>query len=217
MIATDIRVSDIRTMFRNITPDPTTGMLELVNANFIADEPSIFGTVNEDWNKRELQWYLSQSLDVRDIPEPIPKTWKDVASTKHKINSNYGWCVFSRENGFQFDNALSALQKDKHSRQACLIYNRPSMHEDSKVDSMKDFMCTFSQQFLIRNDKLHFLSYMRSNDAIFGYKGDYAWATYLHNEALDVLQCSYKDLQKGDLIWNCASLHIYPRHHHLVE
>ena len=44
-------------------------MIEIIGASFIADEPAIFGTVNEDYVRRELNWYESQSLNVYDIEE----------------------------------------------------------------------------------------------------------------------------------------------------
>jgi thymidylate synthase len=216
MMGIDKRVSDIREMFRNITPDPVTGMREIVNASFIADEDIIFGTANPDYIQRELAWYLSQSLKVSDIPEPIPTIWQEVANSEGEINSNYGWCVFSKENGSQFENVKNTLLQDKHSRQGALIYNRPTMHVDSKRLGMKDFMCTYSQQFLIRDDKLVMLSYMRSNDAVFGYKNDVAWARYLQGEMLQALLPTYPTLEIGDLIWNAASLHVYPRHAYLL-
>jgi len=217
MFGLDQNVSDIRTMFRNIEPDPETGMREIVNASFIADEDVIFGTVNREYIERELTWYLSQSRNIRDIPEPIPQIWKDVADKDGFINSNYGWCVFSKENCSQFENVKNHLLRDKHTRQGALIYNRPNMHTHYNANGMKDFMCTFSQQFLIRNDKLHMLSYMRSNDAVFGYKNDVAWARYLQGEMLQALLPTYNNLVLGDLIWNAASLHVYPRHAYLVE
>jgi thymidylate synthase len=211
------RVSDIRELFKNSISDPTTGMLEIYNASFIADEPAIFGTVNEDWNLREREWYLSQSLYVTDIPAPIPQIWLNVASKDSRINSNYGWCVFSSENFKQYENVVNSLKNDKNTRQASLIYNRPSMHLDSNDNGMKDFMCTFAQQVLIRENKLIFIVFQRSMDAVFGYKGDYAWASYLQDKLLEDLLPTYPELIKGDILWNAASLHVYPRHLHLVK
>ena len=53
-------------------------VIELIGQSFIADEESIFGTVNHDWNQRELDWYLSQSLNVNHIPGETPAIWKQV-------------------------------------------------------------------------------------------------------------------------------------------
>ena len=216
LLGTTLSVKDIRAAFKAEVPNET-GNLELINACFVADEPSIFGTVNQDWNLREREWYLSQSLFVTDIPAPIPQIWLNIASKDSRINSNYGWCVFSSENFKQYENVVTSLKNDKNTRQASLIYNRPSMHLDSNDNGMKDFMCTFAQQVLIRDNKLIFIVFQRSMDAVFGYKGDYAWASYLQDKLLEDLLPTYPDLIKGDILWNAASLHVYPRHLHLVK
>ena len=78
------------------------GNIEIVNASFVADKPVIFGEVNDTWNARELRWYMSQSLNVNDIAPPVPAVWKQVASSKGMINSNYGWCIFSAANNYQY-------------------------------------------------------------------------------------------------------------------
>lgn len=184
--------------------------IEIIGAQFIADEPSIFGTVNEEWNKRELDWYKSQSLNVYDIEEPVPAVWKSV-STKEgeqgRINSNYGWCVWSTENGNQYDNVLAELKRNPDSRRGQMIYTRPTMHKDWNKDGMSDFMCCSNTIHHIRNGKLISNIYFRSNDAIFGYKGDYAWMKHVHeNLAKDL------NVEQGDIIWNAASLHVYERH-----
>jgi thymidylate synthase len=140
-----------------------------------------------------------------------------VASKDGMINSNYGWAVFSKENGEQFNNAIKALKDSKYSRQASLIYNRPSMHTDAKKDGMHDFMCTYATQFIIRDGLLCHFVYMRSNDAIFGYRGDWAWQNFVHDLALDEVKKQYPEVEKGPMMWNAASLHVYPRHFDLVR
>jgi thymidylate synthase len=91
------------------------------------------------------------------------------------------------------------------------------MHKDAFVDGMKDFMCTYAVQLMIRNGKLNYIVYMRSNDAVFGYKNDKYWHDVVFNKALDELKGMYPNLTKGNMYWNAASLHVYPRHFHLLE
>lgn len=213
-------VKDIRESFKSMLERGALaedGNLELINASFIADEDVIFGTLNDDWSQRERRWYISKSLNVNDIPPPIPKIWQQIASSNGEINSNYGWCIFSDENHHQYLKAIDALVASPISRQAVMIYTRPSMHEDSKRDGMRDFMCTYSVQLLIRNNLLHYIVNMRSNDAVFGYKGDSDWHRFVHNMAMANLAGVYPNLQKGLLFWNAGSLHVYPRHFHLVS
>lgn len=213
-------VNDIRMQFRGTYIEgkfAENDTIEILNASFIADEDIIFGSLNINYAKREIEWYKSESLNINDIPGDIPRIWQDIATEDGRINSNYGWCIFSSENGYQAQNALKTLFRDKHSRQATMIYIRPSMHEDSCVDGMKDFMCTYSAQMFIRNDTLHYIVYMRSNDAVFGYKNDRYWHNFAFDHLLDQLQTVYPELTKGNLYWNAASLHVYPRHYHLIE
>ena len=205
-------VSDIRRLLAEREPD-SNGMREIIAAQFIADESSIFGDVNTDWHDRELAWYLSESLNVNDIYGDIPKIWQDVSDRDGYINSNYGWCIFSRENGRQYDNAIEALMQDPYSRQANMIYTRPSMHVDAKKNGRRDFMCTNTVQLLIRNDVLYYIVNMRSSDAVFGYKGDRYWHEFVFNRAiLDI-----GNVSKGHMVWNAGSLHVYPRHESLVQ
>ena len=110
---------------------------------------------NEDYVKKELDWYLSQSLSILPKMKDV-KIWNDVATKddKKEINSNYGWCIFSEENGLQYQNCLSELIKNKESRRAVMIYTRPSMWKDYNRNGMSDFCCTTSTQCFIRDNKL---------------------------------------------------------------
>ncbi len=209
-------VNDIRRILKDSKPCEN-GTIEIINASFIADEASIFGEITE-YTERELEWYKSMSLNVNDIPGKAPKIWQDVSDENGYINSNYGWCVFSKENYNQFANSIMALIKDKYSRQACMIYTRPTMHIDSKANGMHDFMCTNTVQLLIRNNELHYIVNMRSNDAVYGYKNDKFWHDFVFNEAIKLLnEKTDYNVVKGNMYWNTASLHVYSRHFDLVE
>jgi len=191
--------------------------IEIINASFIADDAVIFGSVNEDYVKRELEWYKSQSLNVNDIPGGPPEIWKQVSSKDGFINSNYGWCIYSEENGNQYNNAKIELSINVCSRRAIMIYNRPSMHDDYHVDGMSDFMCTNAVQYLIRDGKVHALVYMRSNDAVFGYKNDYAWQKHVLQQLVSDLNDNWIHVEVGNIYWNVASMHVYERHFHLID
>lgn len=214
-----MRVKDIRSHFVHLYKHKLiiNDTIEIINCSFISDEESIFGELNMDYIKREIEWYESKSLNINDIKGNIPKIWKDVASKDGTINSNYGWCIFSKDNGYQLNNSINALIKNKHSRQATMIYIRPSMHKDAIENGMKDFMCTYSVQLMIRSNKLHYMVYMRSNDAVFGYKNDRYWHNYIHDFVMERLRLEYRDIEKGNLYWNVASMHIYSRHFNLIE
>ena len=187
-------------------------MVELIGATFLADEPAVFGKPNADWHARELAWYQSMSLNVNDIPEPIPAIWKEVSSKYGFINSNYGYLIWSDENHNQYDNVLKELQSNPFSRRAEMIYTRPSIWKEYNKDGMSDFICTDSVQYFIRSGKLVAHVRMRSNDLVFGYKGDYAWQRYVQTILAQDL-----GVDIGDLIWTVGNAHVYERHLSLID
>lgn len=216
--------------FRNISGSIC---LEIQNCNFVADKDWIVREPNYDYAKRELEWYKSQSLYVDDIPGKTPKIWESVASKTGdvgKINSNYGWCIFSNENGNQYRECLNALVKDHHTRQAVMFYNRPGMHKDANKDEMHDFMCTYQVQcFLNRyyyndNDKqnyfyvLRYIVYQRSQDLVFGYDNDILWHDYVANKLCRDLSSKIGiKVYPSYIECNVGSAHIYERHFSYLE
>lgn len=192
--------------------------IEIQHAHFLADKDSIIRQPNYDYAQREIEWYDSQSLNVNDIPGNTPKIWLDCADKNGIINSNYGWCVYSPQNFLQYENCLNALIKDLHTRQAVMIYTRPSMQYENNMNGMHDFMCTFSNQVFINGNKLDFIVNMRSNDAVFGYCNDYMWFKTLQCRLCNDLTKELEyEIFPGDIIWNAGSLHVYERHFKFLE
>lgn len=219
MINNTLRVKDIRQMFKDaynnkeFTIDRTGAKtIEILGATFNADEDYIVRTPAYEYIERELEWYKSTSRYVADIPGKTPAIWEQIASKDGKINSNYGWCIWTEENGNQYDNVLKELKSNPDSRRATMIYNRPSMHTDFETNGMNDFMCTFANSFFIRNGKLVSHYIMRSNDSVFGYNNDYAWARYVQAELANDL-----GVEVGDLIWTVSNIHVYERHFPMLE
>lgn len=191
--------------------------VEIVGASFLANQPLIFGAVNEDYVQRELDWYKSESLNVNDIPGGAPQIWKAVSDKDGFINSNYGWCIYSKENNHQFANVATELEDRPDSRRATMIYTRPTMWGDHNKNGRSDFMCTNTVQYMIRDGKVHAVVQMRSNDIVFGYRNDYAWQSYVLDHLIHELQNRGKFYGRGNIIWNVGSLHIYERHFYLVD
>ena len=218
------KVSDVRIALRDklhkqdfVIDKTGVKTIEIIGTSFNADEDAIFGEVNWDYVQRELGWYKSMSLNVKDIPggkqeANPPQIWTSVADYDGIINSNYGWTIWHRDNFYQYKNCVEELKKNKDSRRAIMIYTRPQMWYDYNERGRSDFMCTNAVQYLVRNDKVHAIVQMRSNDAIFGYKNDRAWQQHVLNEVASEI-----DYPAGDIIWNVGSLHVYERHFHLVN
>jgi thymidylate synthase len=184
----------------------------LIGESFIADEDWIIRKPNYEYIERELEWYKSQSLYVNDIPGETPAIWKQVASRDGKINSNYGYLIWSKANGNQYEYVLEELTKNPNSRRAVMIYNRPTMHQDYDENGMSDFVCTYANTFMIRDNKLisHYL--MRSNDAVFGYNNDVHWSMHVQKRLAKDL-----NIECGNIIWTATNLHVYSRHFKFIE
>lgn len=218
MIRIDERVSDVRGWFHELKSNQDyvidkTGckMIEVIGATFLADEPSIFGTVNREYVDREIEWYTSMSCNVNDIKGGAPSAWKACAASDGTINSNYGYLIWSGKNHNQYQHVLNELRRSPESRRAEMIYTRPSIWSEYNVNGMSDFICTDSVQYFIRNDRLIADVRMRSNDVIFGYKNDKAWQDHVHAKLASDL-----GILPGDMIWHAGSLHVYEKHWDLV-
>lgn len=210
---------DFRTIGNNVQQSNT---IEIQNAHFIADKDWIVREPNYNYFKRELEWYLSQSLNVNDIPGGAPTMWKACADKYGYVNSNYGWVIFNPQNEYQYDSCKDRLIADPHTREAIMIYNRPSMQNECCLNGMHDFMCCQNVQYFIneRNENLYLdcIVNFRSCDAVFGYDNDYLFQKYVLNRLTrDIKHVGNTILLPGIIYWNAGSLHVYERHFKFLE
>jgi len=192
-------------------------MIEILAANFHADEEAIFGTINHDYAEREKEWYLSMNRNVRAFPGGAPTIWKEVSDHNGYINSNYGWCCFSSQNGHQYHNMLKELLHNPYSRRATIIYTRPEMWEEFNLNGRSDFICTNTVQYFIREGHVYASVQMRSQDVVMGYKNDRHWQNFMLDRLLQDLHVQWPELKKGEIYWSVGSLHVYERHFYLVD
>ena len=100
----------------------------------------------------ELDWYRSGDLSIENIKR-YSSMWEKISDEYGMVNSNYGYLAkhFKCNNYItQFGWCVQQLYEDPHSRRALINYNNP----DHKYNGVKDFPCTISQQFYVRNNKL---------------------------------------------------------------
>lgn len=216
-------IKDIQEKFVELyeEDDKQYDTLEILGASFIANADSIFGTPNKQYRLAEVDWYDTQVRNVNKLQDfygKIPVIWKThAANNAGDINSNYGWMIYSKENGSQYDFALRELKENPNSRRATMIYQNPFMHTEYRRDGINDFCCTNAVTYYIKEDPnkgtvVNAVVQMRSNDAVFGYMNDVYW----QRKVLDRLAIDLS-LESGIIIWQAQSLHVYPRHYHLIE
>ena len=199
--------------------------IELFGASFLATEPAIFGEPVKDYIDAEIAWYESESTNINRLAKiygKSPVAWQYAANDYGEINSNYGHLIYSEKFYNQYQNVLQELLKNPDGRRATMVYNRPSIWKEYNEDGKSDFICTNAVSYYIRDGILHAVVQMRSNDAVFGYKNDYAWQFHLMEKLC--FDYNHEDryvngntIEPGMMMWQVQNLHVYERHFHLVE
>lgn len=138
--------------------------IEILSASFIANEPTIFGKINQDYIDAEIAWYESMSTNIGDIygdEKDPPKAWQYTANQHWEINSNYGALIFSNKYYNQYYKVLEELKKNPSSRRGTMVYNRPSIWVEYNENGKNDFICTNSVSYYIRDNILSAVVQMR--------------------------------------------------------
>jgi thymidylate synthase len=162
----------------------------------------IFKT-SESYIDKETKWYYSQNPNNEYIKQ-YAQIWSTASDENGMTNSNYGFLMFSPQNGYQFKNVVKELKENPNSRRAIAYYTNPFMH----YVGGNDHVCTVYVAYLIRNNKLNAFVSMRSNDIRFGLIGaDLEWQRHMLQKIADEL-----NIEVGNLNWHAVSLHLYERH-----
>lgn len=77
--------------------------------------------------------------------------------------------------------------------------------------------CTLSLHWFIRENKLHLIVSMRSNDVILGFTNDVFQFTMLQEAMMLELRKTYPELGLGNYYHNAGSMHIYDRHFSMAK
>ena len=194
---------------------------ELVVPKLIIEDPRLCVMTNpgRKLSKRylaaEMDWYNSGQKSIEGIKE-YSSMWEKIADKNGEVNSNYGEIVHHQElpnfDGSQYDWVIKQLMNDRESRQAIINYNQPKHKSETN-----DFVCTIGTNYLIRDNKLVGITYMRSNDLIYGFSYDFPFFSNLQQDIHKQLTIVYPDLELGENIHIPSSLHVYERHFGMLE
>lgn len=227
--------------------DRRTGNRVLYNVSWIASGDSMIGERNEDWVRRELDWFNSGSNSLEDMEAPVPALFEACAGDDGTVNSAYGHILFSRDpdvlySGMEdmkinqvpslYERALGAFKREGlATRHSVVIVSDRDIHALSIENGRNDFICTNALNFMIDSgNRLHIIAQMRSMDAVFGYRADYSmWDSLMDRMVTDLNNAleqgrveGYKQgdpmpfITRGDITFQVANLHVYPRHHELL-
>ncbi|QKN87750.1 thymidylate synthase [Microbacterium phage Ixel] len=206
--------------------DPRTGNRVLYSVDWIADRDSMIGQVNKDWVRRELDWFFSGSDKLEDMEGPVPALFQACAGTDGRVNSAYGYVLFGERHAANlmspqytlFDRVVDTfLGEGLGTRHAVAIISDREIHDLARYNGRNDFICTNALNFMIdERNQLHIIAQMRSMDAVFGYRADYSMWNVLMDHLLGALEMAYPELTRGDITFQVANLHVYPRHFELL-
>lgn len=195
---------------------------EIMNAVHIVEDPSLCLYKNAKRGSQlkyiaaETVYYFSGRRDLNFIKKYAP-FWEQIANEDLTVNSAYGNLIFTEENRFgmtQWMWAFQSLVKDRDTRQAIILFNKP----EYQYPGNKDVICTLNGIFNIRDNKLNFTIQMRSNDAILGTPTDFAFFCLLQMQMLKLLQeAAYPKLELGTFTHIANSYHVYEKHFDLIN
>ena len=213
---------------------------ELLNYHLVIHNPrnrvitSTARKISPQYLLGELVWYLVGKNTIDDIL-PFSKFWANITNSGKPdsmsdhypagtVNSNYGNRIFGHATipGFVFDQRSKTnqwstvkriLQADPDSRQAIINIHVPS----DRHEGNKDVPCTLSLQFFIRENALHMIVNMRSNDIIRGFCNDVFQFSMLQEILLLELRKFYPTLELGQYFHNTGSMHLYEMHYPMAD
>lgn len=176
---------------------------ELIGVNLILTNPKRRFLENANRKLKlyyaigEFIWYMrgSNSLEEIQYYAPSMSQFSDDGST---LQGAYGPKIVT-----QIDKLITVLRHDNGTRRAVLpLYSASELGKDSK-----DIPCTLTLEFLIRDNKLHLIVNMRSNDIFLGLPYDIFSFTMIQEYIANKL-----GLNLGYYYHNVGSLHVYKKH-----
>ncbi|AVJ51188.1 thymidylate synthase [Microbacterium phage Pikmin] len=203
--------------------DPRTGNKVIYNASWIATNDSMIGKRNEDWVRRELDWFRSGSNSLHDMEAPVPQAFQACADPDGIVNSAYGHILFGK--GEELPPAPSLAERivatlineGLGTRHAVAIISDRDIHNLAHKNGRNDFICTNALNVMVDHEnQLNIIAQMRSMDAVWGYRADYSMWDFLMEWLLGSLEIIYPDLKRGHITFQVANLHVYPRHFELL-
>ena len=117
----------------------------------------------------EFLWYLSGDNQLDFIRYYI-KDYQKESDDGKTVYGGYGPRIFCQRGHNQLENVITLLSKQPTSRRAVIqLFNAEDI---AGKERRREIPCTCTLQFMLRDDKLHLIVSMRSNDAFKGLPHD---------------------------------------------
>jgi len=147
----------------------------------------------------ELLWYLTGDNRL-DFIEPYISRYRSESEDGVTVYGGYGPRLFRRRGQDQVRNVISLLDKRPTTRRAVIQL----FDGDDIVTHHSEVPCTTTLQFFIRDDQVHLVVAMRSNDAFIGLPHDVFCFTMLQEIVARALK-----REPGSYRHFVGSMHLY--------
>lgn len=147
----------------------------------------------------ELLWYLSGSKDLAQIQYYLSR-YDEASDDGKTVHGAYGPRLMRADGLNQIQNIIERLQRKPTTRRAVIQL----FEAEDLLHEYNDIPCTCSLQFLLRNNRLNLVTYMRSNDAFVGLPHDIFCFTMIQEIVARSL-----GVELGMYRHSIGSLHIY--------
>jgi thymidylate synthase len=154
------------------------------------------------FNFAEALWYLSGTDDLSHIAYYAPSIARYSANGTTLTGTAYGTRIFRHLGRLdQWRSIQDTLAADRDSKRAVIqIFEAGELTVPDNID----VACTLALQFMIRDDRLHGVGFMRANDAFRGVVSDVFSFTFL----LEVM-ARQLGLEVGTYTHQVGSFHVY--------
>lgn len=220
----ELKVSGITVPVKHYQNKELTGenqnTKELLGVNFIISKPSL--------RKKDMLKFLfkdeADNIEKYCEQEFLDRINRDGLNpgNSYKIRLDLWQALMSKKDGEKFDytyserihyhqqldNAIAALRDDEHSRRAMIMIFKPEDTDESSGFATR-IPCSISYQFIIRNNKLIVIYYIRSNDYFKHFAIDIWLANAMQEYIVSQLKDQYPSLKVGSLNYYCGSFHAY--------
>lgn len=149
----------------------------------------------------EFLWYLTKD-NCLDFIRPYIPDYSEESEDGLTVHGGYGPRIFNQRGHDQFENAIRLLREAPTSRRAVIqIFDA-----GDNARRFREVPCTTTLQFLLRQNRLHLIANMRSNDAYIGLPHDVFCFTMLQEMAARTLR-----VDLGSYRHFAASMHLYDK------
>lgn len=174
--------------------------------------------MNYEFAMKFFLWMLNGDTDFSYVAgsNANAKNFQDAPKDDKAMPANFS-TAYGPRIVKQLPYILTELARDKESRRCVIHILNEGDLDMLGTDTKEEYPCTDSLTFMIRDNKLHMYTHMRSNNMVLTFCYDMFNFTMFHEYMLRELHKVYPDLQLGTYYHNIVSAHYFDREQGLVD